>query len=233
MVLDPLSEMEEEAAAAPGDCGEERRDHAGLATYRLLMGCDPADTDIADDHDFDRHVFASILAAAAMDGGPIGGAAGLATADMAELVARWFPHAAAMEWTSRAEAEDEEAGMVRDLLTANRSGDASEGRWLAHMVARRALEANHLWEDLGLRNRAELTRLLERHFAPLAARNTRGMRWKRFFYRMMCEDDGFLMCATPVCTDCRDFSDCFGDESGESRLAQRRREMDRKQEEAA
>jgi nitrogen fixation protein NifQ len=50
------------------------------------------------------------------------------------------------------------------------------------------------------------------------------MRWKRFFYRLLCESDGFLMCATPTCTECRDFDLCFGDESGESRLAQRRRD---------
>jgi nitrogen fixation protein NifQ len=93
------------------------------------------------------------------------------------------------------------------------------------MVARRALETNHLWEDLGLRNRGELSRLLTRHFAPLAERNTRNMRWKRFFYRQLCEDDGFLMCATPVCTDCPDFDLCFGEESGESRLAQRNRAL--------
>jgi nitrogen fixation protein NifQ len=93
------------------------------------------------------------------------------------------------------------------------------------MIARRAVEPNHLWEDLGLRDRSELTRLLARHFGPLAVRNTRNMRWKRFFYRMLCEDDGLVMCSTPVCTHCNDFALCFGDESGESRMADRRREV--------
>ena len=87
------------------------------------------------------------------------------------------------------------------------------------------MEPNHLWEDLGLRDRSELTRLLARHFGPLAVRNTRNMRWKRFFYRMLCEDDGLVMCSTPVCTNCNDFNLCFGDESGESRMADRRREV--------
>ena len=67
------------------------------------------------------------------------------------------------------------------------------------MIARRALEPNHLWEDLGLRNRGELTRLMARHFATLAVRNDKNMRRKRFIYRLMCENDGFVMCATPVC----------------------------------
>jgi len=113
---------------------------------------------------------------------------------------------------------------VRDLLLAHRSSEDDIGRWLAAMIARRAMEPNHLWEDLGLRDRSELTRLLSRHFAPIAARNTKNMRWKRFFYRALCESDGFVMCTTPVCTECRDFDLCFGDESGESRMAYRRRE---------
>ena len=64
-----------------------------------------------------------------------------------------------------------------------------------------------------------------RHFAPLASRNTKNMRWKRFFYRSLCEDDGLVMCTTPVCTQCNDFNLCFGDESGESRMAERRRDV--------
>jgi nitrogen fixation protein NifQ len=115
--------------------------------------------------------------------------------------------------------------MVRDLLLGQRSSPGETGGWLAAMIARRSMEPNHLWEDLGLRDRSELTRMLARHFAPLARRNTRNMRWKRFFYRMMCEDDGFVMCTTPVCTNCADFDLCFGEESGESRMADRRREL--------
>ena len=110
--------------------------------------------------------------------------------------------------------------------SAHRSLAGSETDWLAAIVARRALEPNHLWEDLGLRARAELTRLLERHFAPLAAKNTRNMRWKRFFYRTLCEDDGFVLCATPTCTGCGDFETCFGEETGESRLARIRRTVE-------
>jgi nitrogen fixation protein NifQ len=93
------------------------------------------------------------------------------------------------------------------------------------MIACRTMEQNHLWEDLGLRDRSELSRLLARHFAPLAARNTNNMRWKRFFYRTLCETDGIVMCSTPVCTSCGDFNICFGDESGVSRLAENRRRM--------
>ncbi|MBW7962548.1 nitrogen fixation protein NifQ [Bradyrhizobium sp. BR 10261] len=201
---------------------------AGIEFYRLLTGCDPAEADIGADDDFDRHVLASILAAAVMDGGPIAERAGLSEHELNNLLASCFPSAMvrAFGWMPRSGAEiDDEVVMVRDLLLAQRSTDGEVGRWLAMMVARRAMEPNHLWEDLGLRERPELSRLLTRHFAPLASRNTRNMRWKRFFYRMLCEDDGFVMCTTPVCTQCSDFDLCFGEESGESRMAERRREF--------
>ncbi|MGT2439363.1 nitrogen fixation protein NifQ [Bradyrhizobium betae] len=209
---------------APADAGET---HAGRAFYRLLTGLDPADADIRDNDDFDRHVLASILSASVMDGGQIAERAGLAERELNELLAQCFPSAGvrAFAWDARSDRDgDDETVMVRDLLLTQRSTDGEIGRWLAAMVARRAMEPNHLWEDLGLRERLELSRLLTRHFAPLAARNTRNMRWKRFFYRMLCEDDGFVMCTTPICTQCSDFDLCFGEENGESRMAERRRE---------
>lgn len=203
------------------------REHIGTAAYRALTGCHPADAVIDDDSVFDRHVLASILAVAAMEDGAVAERAGLAAADLASLLAQWFPAACGtgVAWFAQdADAEDDEIAMVRDLLLAHRSSEGDTGRWLAAMIARRAMEPNHLWEDLGLRDRSELSRLLSRHFAPIASRNTQNMRWKRFFYRALCESDGFVMCTTPVCTECRDFDLCFGDESGESRMADRRRE---------
>lgn len=232
MIAMALREEVVNAASTPlqpsaESCGERsHRPDIGTATYRMLTGRDPADAEIEDDDSFDRHVFASILAVAAMEGGAVAERAGLRPDALAALVARWFPGArdVAVLWcVPTGRAEDEDVAMVRDLLFANRSTESDSGRWLAAMVARRSMEPNHLWEDLGLRERAELTRLLERHFAPLAMRNIKNMRWKRFFYRMMCEDDGFVMCTTPVCSQCRDFDLCFGEESGESRLAFQRR----------
>ena len=214
------------SAAAPRSPSHQR-EHVGAAAYRMLTGCHPGDADIDDDLGFDRHVLASILAVAAMENGPVAERAGLAADDLVSLMTHWFPVACGMGVAWRCDddvAEDDEIAMVRDLLLAHHSSEGDTGRFLAAMIARRAMEPNHLWEDLGLRDRSELTRLLARHFAPLAARNTGNMRWKRFFYRALCESDGFVMCTTPVCTDCGDFELCFGDESGESRMAERRRE---------
>nr|WP_229167796.1 nitrogen fixation protein NifQ [Bradyrhizobium oropedii] len=200
----------------------------GIATYRALTGVPPEDADIATDSNFDRHVLASILAAAAMDGGPLPEKAGLSGHELAGLLQHYFP-SVEVKISEQLLAfkcdENDEIAMVRDLLLKQRSTEGHIGRWLAAMIARRAIEPDHLWEDLGLRNRGELSRLLSRHFAPLAARNVNNMRWKRFFYRSLCEDEGLVMCTTPVCTQCNDFNLCFGEESGESRMAERRRDF--------
>ncbi len=200
--------------------------------YRRLTGTTPAAARITDDAAFDRHILASILAMAASEGDALAARAGLADADLSSLLSICFSTSdISCAWQpsgggTRCDAAlEEEAALIRELLLARRSTAGDMGRWLAGMVARRALEPNHLWEDLGLRDRSELSRLMARHFGPLATRNTNNMRWKRFFYRMMCEDDGFVMCATPVCSQCADFSLCFGDESGESRMADRRRAL--------
>ncbi|MGY4627398.1 nitrogen fixation protein NifQ [Bradyrhizobium sp. USDA 4486] len=202
--------------------------HRGIATYRLLTGVPPADADIAIDSNFDRHVLASILAAATMDGGFLPEKTGLSRLELAALLEQYFP-SVEIKLAERLSVfkceEDEEIAMLRDLLLEQRSMEGDIGHWLAAMIARRAIEPGHLWQALGLRNRSELSRLLSRHFAPLAARNVNNMRWKRFFYRMLCENEGLVMCTTPVCNQCEDFNICFDEESGESRMAERRRDF--------
>jgi nitrogen fixation protein NifQ len=221
----PLAQLAEALPLITSNGGAREGEGAGPAMYMRLTGHDPAAVRIDDNHAFDAHVFASILAVAAQSGS-IAEASGLAAGELEALISKRFPHAREiLVDTPRPVFDpDDETVILQDLLLAHRTHDCEDGRWLAAMIARRAMEANHLWEDLGLRDRAELSQLLSRHFAPLASRNTNNMRWKRFFYRMLCESDGFVMCSTPVCTECRDFDLCFGEESGESRLAHRRRE---------
>ena len=112
------------------------------------------------------------------------------------------------------------------LLQRSRSTPGPLSSLLAAIVARRAMQPNHLWQDLGLTNRSELSALMLRHFAPLAVRNSQDMKWKKFFYRMICRDDSYRLCAAPSCSECCDFSECFGDESGESRMARARWQID-------
>ncbi len=88
------------------------------------------------------------------------------------------------------------------------------------------MRPDHLWQDLGLFDRGELNRLLARHFPALHAGNTANMRWKKYFYRKLCEAEGFALCTAPSCTVCADFASCFGAEDGESRMALTRRAVE-------
>jgi nitrogen fixation protein NifQ len=78
-----------------------------------------------------------------------------------------------------------------------------------------------------LRNRRELSWLMERHFPALSQRNTRDMKWKKFLYRVICRDEGFAICTAPSCSECSDFDNCYGEEDGESLLARNRRDAER------
>ncbi|RAI45927.1 nitrogen fixation protein NifQ [Rhodoplanes roseus] len=212
----------------PGFCRDRNCGaRSAAAIYRGLTGWWPAEVSIHADDDFDTHVFASLIAVAVAEGGAVHLRLGVSVSELRRLIDRRFPGAPALIRPDEGDAsagEDDEVAMVRDLLLAYRTEEGDDGRLLAAMIARRALEPNHLWEDLGLRDRGELSRLLMRHFRALAVMNVRNMRWKRFFYRTMCETDGFVMCATPVCSACADFESCFGEETGESRLARARRD---------
>jgi len=202
---------------------------AGDAFYRLLMrGRDPDAAEL-----FDSHVVASILTLAHWESLaeriPLCETTGLAPSDLADTIERLFPASAylfARLGTTMAGIGADEA-CLRDLLGQCRTdGSAFQSR-LAAMLARRAQRPDHLWQDLGLRHRGELSQLMTRHFRPLALRNTRDMKWKKFLYRMICRDAGYALCTAPSCAECGDFQVCFGDESGESRLAQVRRAGER------
>jgi nitrogen fixation protein NifQ len=121
--------------------------------------------------------------------------------------------------------EDERS--LRELLTRFSTLRTPFQQHLAALIARRAMRPNHLWQDLGLRNRGELSELMRRHFDPLAKRNVNDMKWKKFLYRMICREEGFRLCTAPSCAECNDFAVCFGDESGESFLARNRRDVER------
>ena len=77
---------------------------------------------------------------------------------------------------------------------------------------------NHLWQDMGLPNRALLSRLMAHNFPALAARNVGDMKWKKFFYRQLCEQANVPICKSPNCADCVDYRVCFGHEEGASLL---------------
>jgi nitrogen fixation protein NifQ len=174
---------------------------------------------------FDLHILASIMAIAMQEApeGATGLAEGLALEgwELRALLLDMAPGAMALldgvALPSGTVSDDESA--LRDILWYNSAGTSTFARALVKMVARRCQRPNHLWQDLGLGSRRELSALMARHFPRLAQRNANDMKWKKFFYRMICSSTGFSLCVAPVCSECEDFDDCFGPEDGFSLLA--------------
>jgi nitrogen fixation protein NifQ len=99
-----------------------------------------------------------------------------------------------------------------DLMLRDKAGDCPSEVWMAHIVAVGCMANDHLWQDLGLWERGELTALMRRNFPPLAARNVKDMKWKKFLYKQLCEAEGIYACRAPSCEVCVDYRACFGPE---------------------
>jgi nitrogen fixation protein NifQ len=174
---------------------------------------------------FDRHVVASILAVAIAQAGEeeagLARTSGLDAAALAAIGQEMFPQVG-VELTKMAGADRPAPGpeekSVVDILLMYAEGPIQFVRPLATLIARRCQEPRHLWQDLGLRDRGELSQLMERHFPRLKARNSGDMKWKKFLYRLVCGSEGFTLCPAPVCSDCNDFASCFGSEEGVAQL---------------
>lgn len=146
--------------------------------------------------------------------------AGLSTVELKTLLGTCFPAAADLHplllgWCAVASPlpGDGEFEDLVALLNAHRSDDAPDSRWLAHAIATASMADNHLWQDLGLPSRVELSALMASRFTALKQKNSGDMKWKKFFYRQLCEAAEVQICKSPSCRDCADFTLCFGPES--------------------
>ncbi|MDQ2104267.1 nitrogen fixation protein NifQ [Azospirillum isscasi] len=176
----------------------------------------------ADGPALDRLLFARILGLAAQHPGvSITASLGLTRGALAELIRR---HAAGFAYllpTLPANLPDDngedaiEEEDLRAFLLDHRAAGTAEEEWLAAIVARRTLGPNHLWQDMGFANRRELNAMFRRHFPSLVALNSGDMKWKKFFYRQLCEREGLMLCKSPNCEVCDDFAACFSAEDGD------------------
>ena len=89
------------------------------------------------------------------------------------------------------------------------AGSPEAARAVAHTVAVACLGDNHLWQDLLFENRQQLNALLRHWFPSLVAKNSGDMKWKKFFYRQLCEAAEVLICKSPSCEVCDDYVQCF------------------------
>jgi nitrogen fixation protein NifQ len=89
---------------------------------------------------------------------------------------------------------------------------APESEWLIALIVAACLGSDHLWQDLGLFSRSELSALLQHNFPQMAAKNNKDMKWKKFIYKQLCEEEGLYVCRAPSCEVCQDYPVCFGSE---------------------
>jgi len=104
--------------------------------------------------------------------------------------------------------EDERQELIKLLISYSNRQDPSS-RQMAIIIATASLTNNHLWESLGLSQRKDLGEIIKHNFPELYTLNNKNMRWKRFFYRQLCEQGGDYLCRAPSCEECRSYSECF------------------------
>ena len=106
----------------------------------------------------------------------------------------------------------EELEDLLELFQEHRRDESEETGWLAHTIASACAGQNHLWEDMGMPNREALSQLIKKHFPTLYFKNTANLRWKKFFYKLLCDRAQARICKAPSCGVCSDYAKCFGPE---------------------
>lgn len=160
-------------------------------------------------------LFAKMLVSQAAAQSALPACLGLGLGEFRALMARHFPGfnlpaplAHAPNLGERGAEWDE----LLALLVGYQGGaDASES-WMALIVATACMGGDHLWQDLGLWSRADLTKLMADNFPGLSALNTLDMKWKKFLYKQLCDRNGVHVCRSPSCEVCVDYAKCFSGE---------------------
>jgi|APMI01.1.fsa_nt_gi nitrogen fixation protein NifQ len=95
------------------------------------------------------------------------------------------------------------------LMTERAFPDDAHAR-LADWFASASMGSHHLWQDLGVQARPEVSRLLSLAFPALFASNTHNLRWKRHLFLSLGQSLGQPGLRPPKCDHCEDFEVCMG-----------------------
>ena len=159
---------------------------------------------------------ARILASWSLGLGAMPAWLGLGEAGFRQMLARHFPAWDPMQIITPGRPVDPrrllEVDDLEKLLAENLSGRSNSEAWMVKILTAGCLGDDHLWQDLGLWSRNDLSKLMWENFEPLARRNDKDMKWKKFLYKQLCEAEGLYICRAPSCGVCADYHDCFGPE---------------------
>lgn len=73
---------------------------------------------------------------------------------------------------------------------------------IAPHVAAMSLKENHLYQDMGFKNRVQMGKYMKCHFPKLAEMKPLDKLWKKFIYDSIGK-------VAPACATCKDQSNCF------------------------
>jgi nitrogen fixation protein NifQ len=161
--------------------------------------------------DPNRALFATMIASQAADNGCLPAHLGLGEAGYRQLVAEYFPGFEDSPPCDNPERIPEWSDL-QQLLLDYRAGQRPSETWIADIVATACAGRDHLWQDLGLFNREQLSQLMLENFPELAHSNSGDMKWKKFLYHQFCSREGITVCRAPSCGECQDYAKCFGPE---------------------
>lgn len=162
--------------------------------------------------DPNRLLLASIIAGQASGEGCLPPHLGLGAAAFSYLCDAYFPGCPITPCARESEAIPEWEDLQK-LLLDHRAREYPSELLIANILATACAGRDHLWQDLGLANRDELSRLMWVNFPALARANTGDMKWKKFLYRQFCASEGIYVCPAPSCGVCKDYAKCFGPEN--------------------
>lgn len=144
---------------------------------------------------------------------------GLPGAEFRAMLDHYFPGAARSGWAPDAEPVEAmelpcEFGDLVDMLVDGQTpgADALAVRWAAHALACGCFGNTHLWQDMGLSGREDVSALLVENFRPVFDANVTDMKWKKFFYHRVCERLDIHPCPEPSCSGCEHYTRCHGPE---------------------
>jgi nitrogen fixation protein NifQ len=175
--------------------------------------------------DLFTQAFAATVQNAASQGRPSVLQFGLSETRFGCLVERYFPGARRAlfaladiceEHTPCPAFREDEIQDLAALLLEHRANDRDETHWLAYAIAIGCMGGNHLWQDMGLSGRQALSDLLRQNFTTLHDQNTGNMKWKKFFYKQLCNRAEVNLCKAPSCQVCNDYRNCFGPETADA-----------------
>jgi nitrogen fixation protein NifQ len=90
---------------------------------------------------------------------------------------------------------------VCELLINHASSEYAKNELAPH-VAKVSLMMNHLYQDLGFRNRFEMGMFMKKNFSALAQKKPKTILWKKYIYDSVGE-------VAPACENCKDSVNCF------------------------